>query len=146
MVLFFGNGGDHIGEFDAWNMVKGLEEEKDYPREKKSERTDVPTVKIHNIIDNRIVHTKRGENDPSNPKIQDVFALKPDNAQLKAFFYTLITYITYKVHAHIEDGNNERNTMNKVDTERLFDDFETNCNWYYDFEKRFPNASYKMWY
>ena len=70
------------------------------------------------------------------------------NAQLEAFFYTLITYttyITYRVHAHIEAGN-ARDAMNKADAERPFDDFETNCNWYYEFEKRFPNAGYKMGY
>ena len=68
------------------------------------------------------------------------------NAQLEAFFYTLITYITYRVHAHIKAGNAARNTMNKADVESPLDDFEANCNWYYKFEKRFPNAGYKMGY
>ena len=45
-VPFFGTEGtgDHIGEFDTWNMVKGLEGEKDYLREKKSKRMNVPNL------------------------------------------------------------------------------------------------------
>ena len=75
-----GNGGtgDHIGEFDAWNMVKGLDAEKSYPSGKKSRRTDVPMIKVDDIIDNKITLTNRKENNPPNPKIQDVFILKID--------------------------------------------------------------------
>ena len=80
LSLGMGGTGDHIGEFNAYNMSKGLEGGKDYPREKNSKRTDVPMVKIDGIINNSIGPTNREENDPSNPKIQDVFVLKVDNA------------------------------------------------------------------
>jgi len=193
-IPFFGNGGtgDHIGEFDAWNMVKGLGKEKDYPDHKKSKRTDVSMVKIDDIIRNRITPTSRKENDPSNPKIQDVFALKIDtqgfepavfsglieSIEMKKIHFILFEYwpkgmdllsnsdtkcaesvailkqldaAKYKLYAlrvvaHTATGMKAINAMNEPDAGRPFDSFEANCNWYYEFEKRFPNANYKMGY
>ena len=48
--------------------------------------------------------------------------------------------------AHTATGMKAINAMNEPDAGRPFDSFEANCNWYYEFEKRFPNANYKMGY
>lgn len=192
-VPFYGSGGtgDHIGEFDAWNMVKGLDAEKSYKRKKKSRRTDVPMIKVDDIISNRIIPTNRKEDDQPNPKIQDVFILKIDtqgfesavfsglveSIAMKKIHFILFEYwprgmdllsssdtkcaesvailkqldaAKYKlyalsVEAHPEAGK-AREKMNDIDNGRPLDSFEANCNWYYEFEKRFPNANYKMGY
>ena len=36
--------------------------------------------------------------------------------------------------------------MNDPINGRPYDNFETNCNWYYELEKRFPDSDYKMGY
>ena len=66
---------------------------------------------------------------------------------INAYLKYLHPYHMYpcSIEAHPEAGK-ARGEMNDLDNGRPLDSFEANCNWYYEFEKRFPNANYKMEY
>lgn len=70
-----GSTGDHVGNFDVWNMKDFTETEKDQHTQY---RHDVAMIKLDDLIDNKVTPTNRGGNALPNSKIQNVFALKVD--------------------------------------------------------------------
>ena len=49
-----GGTGDHVGQFDMWNMVKGMEMEKDLPQEKQNKVVKVQAIQMDQILNNEI--------------------------------------------------------------------------------------------
>ena len=71
-----GGTGDHVGEFDMWNM-KAEKVPDDWPKEKKGEIVKVQSIQLDDIIyDNKVKPSFGGSS--SLPSIDTVYALKID--------------------------------------------------------------------
>mmetsp|Transcript_4799 Transcript_4799/g.5472 ORF Transcript_4799/g.5472 Transcript_4799/m.5472 type:complete len:462 (-) Transcript_4799:315-1700(-) len=94
---FFATGGtgDHVGEFDMWNMKPGKMPD-DFPKEKRGEIIRVPSIKMDDIIlrNNVLPHTLvAGKRDhvAAAPKIDNVFALKVDTQGFEPSVFSGLT-------------------------------------------------------
>ena len=74
-----GGTGDHVGEFDMWNMKPGKPPE-DWPAAKKGKVVQIPSMKLDDIVYNKVKpNAIKGLESGSNPpKIDDVWAIKVD--------------------------------------------------------------------
>ena len=75
-----GGTGDHVGEFDMWNMKPGKEPD-DFPENKKTKMVKVSSVRVDDIILDNSVKAEQIpglEDVPPPPKIDHVHAIKVD--------------------------------------------------------------------
>ncbi len=73
-----GGTGDHVGEYDMWNMKPGKMPD-DWPEDKRGEMIQVQSIQLDDLIYyNKVEQTKVKIFDTIPPKIDEVYALKVD--------------------------------------------------------------------
>lgn len=77
---FSGGTGDHVGNFDVWNMKPG-DEGDDIPKHKRGKLAKIQSIKLDDIVYNKISETSKldGLNHGQDiPQLEEVFAAKID--------------------------------------------------------------------
>lgn len=189
-----GGTGDHVGEFDVWNMKAGKDPDH-YPDSKKGKMVQIPSIKLDDIVYyNKVRPTSvKGLESGSNPpEIEHVWAIKVDtqgfepqvfaglkeSIKARKFQYVLTEYwpngigllnnsmdnkcqlavemltrldaAGYKIYAlpavaHPK-GKEDQRVLTAMSqwSDRPLHDAEADCQYFLDFEKRFPNPNYHM--